>query len=113
MIQIVFSVKPNNSTKLVNQVAAMQAAPLDQGELTPLRLTVAGDVTAYNPGAERIERTYQLNETPEFVTLMGGTTPPGPTSIADDARKGAVKGMFQLKLSQRLTTPVDEEITLL
>lgn len=111
MITIILKQKLNKSLNLATQIAAMQNAPLNQGEMEVLNLTILSDTTAFN-GIDTISRTVELDETAAFIKQSGGDPLAGPTSVPPDARRGSVKGTFQLKVSSAVKTDIEEEILL-
>ncbi len=105
MIQITYSIPFTGGSNLATQVAEAQAAPLNQGELDLLGLTIASDNTSFNSTTQNIERVVQFNETPRFVEAIGL-----PFSTAK--RKAAVKGLFNYKLTLETKKHVGETIAL-
>lgn len=107
MITVTYSMVFAGGTNLATRVSDLQNAPLDQGELTVLGLTVASDVTSTIPDGSNvmIQRVVGFNETADFVARMG-------TPYTDAKRISAVTGLFGEKLSKHVQQQISEQIVL-
>lgn len=107
MITITYAAKFGPGMPLAQQVAQMNAVVLNEGELDILFLTLASNVTAWNPTSQRIERTIELTETATFLADIVG-----PGGDEDAKREGAVTGLFNNKIALQIAKPVEQTIVL-
>lgn len=101
MITITYAAKFGPGMPLAQQIAQMNAVPLNQGELDILFLTLASSATVWNATNQRIERTIELTETATFLADIVG-----PGGDEDAKREAAVTGLFDNKIALHIAKPV-------
>lgn len=107
MITIKYSTDFGPGLPLAAQLAKVAGVVLNQGELDILFLTLASDATAWNVGAQKIERTIELTETPTYLAEIVG-----PGGDQTEKRKAPVRHLFDNKIGLQVSKTVAEAITL-